>query len=176
MKNIQFKDTWPCPCGSKKKFSLCCKKRSNASNTINYLLATIKTCTKDSKNSASNGFWNSHNDNVLKNNQVERCIKLTQNHHQYLKKYPLLTNKYDLILSVNVVTQLLRPFFDTFIESCIIIGNLKRWLLLDIFIDNITSIAHEVIPYEHLHFLKSIAKPNAKLLITSPIPRAAASP
>lgn len=217
---------------------------------------TIKTCNKDSKNIATDGFWNSHNDNIfnllneilegggktinhpnvavlgagscndiplnflaenfnrvdlydidweaineaknslspnlqkkircnclditglfldiipsivdnLKKNQIERCVKLLQDYNKHSKKYLLLKRRYDVILSINVVTQLLRPFFDIFIESCIYIGVLKNGLLLDMFKDNIINIAHNTVPDEHLQFLKLIAKPNAKLLVTT---------
>lgn len=65
MNLIYHKDNWPCPCESEIMFSKCCKKKSNVSNTINYLLATITTCTRDSKIHADNGLWDSHKNNTL---------------------------------------------------------------------------------------------------------------
>lgn len=76
-----------------------------------------------------------------------------------------LPRKYDLVLSVNMLTQLFTPFMVSVGKAAAFRGLLRDPVSLDSYIKFVQKIGEEIIPEHHLQFLRSVTK--SRLLITT---------
>ncbi len=102
----------------------------------------------------------------LESGQMEEAFLLLQRFYRNPKNKFSINRKYDLVLSVNIVSQLFSVFFDLLMKTLIQMRRIENSPIVAEFMALINNIADEIVPEQHLRILHSLTSPKGKSIIT----------
>lgn len=82
-------------------------------------------------------------------------------------KIPIINKKYDLVLSLNTVSQLFTPFIQLTVAAFRTVGVIKQSPFIEPFLNEAAQFHDSSIVQQHLRFIKSITKNNGLVIVSS---------
>jgi|GEM_PF-4876897 len=105
--------------------------------------------------------------NYIEHNDFFSAIDYLEKISGKQSKMPIIKSKYDLVLSINVTTQLLFPFFLFILHMLADMGKILRYSPYLNFLESLESYHNIDVVKHHLAFIKFISKPGGNIIITT---------